>query len=154
MTTTKERNKGHSFKPRFRPIINSYLFILIPFFILLFVKIQQQGFIGGLAAMFSISDWSLISFVMFAQSMCNFLSMISNTEVRAKDPDFIGTRFVQYIFFGIVPSSACIWIINTDISPPLWVAILQFAVFIFASYRYIVDGLTIQRINHFNQQGE
>lgn len=143
--TTQQSNKA-CFEPRYRPIINSYVFMLIPFVILLFVKLRGVGFPQALIDMWLIADWSLISFVILSQSLSAYLTVSGESKLPAKDPHYLASVFIKYIIFGIIPSTMCIWEINTNPDAPLWIFGLQAFVFCYSSYRYFIDSLNLQKM--------
>ncbi|ROS64723.1 hypothetical protein EDB73_108121 [Vibrio crassostreae] len=143
--TNQQSNKA-CFEPRYRPIINSYVFMLIPFIILLFVKLKDVGVPQALFDMWLIADWSLISFVILSQSLSAYLTISGESKFQAKDPHYLASVFIKYIVFGIIPSTMCIWEINTNNDPSIWIYGLQAFVFCYSSYRYFIDSLNLQKI--------
>lgn len=65
MTQQQNKNLSSEQKKRLRIVFNSYAFIVIPFLIIAFIKVYQLGVLDGAKALFMLSDWSLISFVIY-----------------------------------------------------------------------------------------
>lgn len=134
-------------RKKLRTVLNSYSFIVIPFFIIAFIKVYQLGFTEGFIAFLKLSDWSLISFVIFSQSMCTYLTVLGDKPDLPFDASYIVSIFIKYIVAGLLPAAGAVWIINIDSSPPIFVYFLQAAVFLYASYRFIIDNLNAQELN-------
>ena len=141
-------NKKTCFKPQYRPIVNAYLFLMIPFITLLLIKVNNVGMQNGMLGMLKIADWSLISFVIFSQSICSYMTAFGEYNIKARDPHYFGSVFIKYIILGIVPSTFVIWSVNTEDEPSNWVYVLQIVVFIYASRRFLIDGINVQRMKY------
>ncbi|BFN33962.1 hypothetical protein VHTUMSATKI_41570 [Vibrio harveyi] len=142
MTQQQNKNLSSEQKKRLRIVFNSYAFIVIPFLIIAFIKVYQLGVFEGAKALFMLSDWSLISFVIFSQSMCTYLTLLG--EKKEFDAPYMVTVFLRYIVCGLLPAAATVWIINVEETPPTPIYFIQAAVFIYASYRFIIDNLNAQ----------
>jgi hypothetical protein len=120
-----------------RALWNSYLFILIPFVMLCFIK----GVDGKWDAVLMSTDWAVASFIIFSQS----LGLVTKAVVKNKkdtDGDVLTSFIIKVVFLGIFPSVYLYFKMNT--SPTEWAAYGQIIMFIYASWRFFVDGRKAQ----------
>lgn len=129
-----------------KSLMASYLFVLLPFTILCFVKFID----GKWQDVFLASDWSIASFIIFGQSLT---SLSSALVLSAKNKKQYGWELhVAKLFItGIAPSMVLyIYMLN---QPTLTLGIFQILMFIYASYRFFVDGLTAKRLTDTQKSG-
>lgn len=122
-----------------RAIYNSYLFILIPFIILCIIK----GVAGKWEDIILSTDWSVASFIMFAQRLGEMMSSISSLKKNI-NPDVLTTYIIKIIFVGLMPAVYVYFLMTT--SPSLAIGKWQVVIFVYATWRYLVDGRKIQMI--------
>ncbi|MEZ8472175.1 hypothetical protein AB6D20_010060 [Vibrio splendidus] len=123
-----------------RALWNSYLFILIPFIMLCIIKGQT----GSWESILLSTDWSVASFIMFAQKFGEMITAL--VKVKGKvDGDVLTTYIIKVLFLGIIPSVYVYFIMNTD--PNLYVAALQIILFFYASWRFFVDSMKVKMLN-------
>lgn len=123
-----------------KSLMASYLFILMPFTTLIIVKVIDGKWLDVLLA----SDWSIVSFIIFGQSLMSLSSaLISSSSNKKREGWELHTA--KIFITGIAPSLIIyIFMIKT---PTLTLGIFQIILFIYASYRFFVDGLTVKRLS-------
>ncbi|WP_409075043.1 hypothetical protein ACF2G4_14560 [Pantoea sp. C3] len=123
-----------------KSLMASYLFILMPFTTLIIVKVIDGKWLDVLLA----SDWSIVSFIIFGQSLMSLSSaLISSSSNKKREGWELHTA--KIFITGIAPSLIIyIFMIRT---PTLTLGIFQIILFIYASYRFFVDGLTVKRLS-------
>ncbi|EGR1514656.1 hypothetical protein D6089_23060 [Vibrio vulnificus] len=119
-----------------RALWNSYFFILIPFIMLCIIKGQT----GKWENVILSTDWSVASFIMFAQKFGEMISALVNTRGRI-DSDVLTTYIIKVLFLGIIPSVYVYFIMNTE--PNFYAAGLQILLFVYASWRFFIDSMKI-----------
>lgn len=120
-----------------RALVNSYLLIFIPFIMLCIIK----GSSGQWIDIIMSTDWSVASFIIFAQS----LGSITKTAVKSNhniDGDVLTSYIIKVLILGIVPSLYLYFIMNT--TPTIWAAVGQIIMFLYASWRFFIDGRKVQ----------
>ncbi|WP_434747230.1 hypothetical protein [Pantoea sp. Lu_F5_004] len=124
----------------------SYLFVLLPFTILCFVKFID----GKWQDVFLASDWSIASFIIFGQSLTSLSSALVLSPKNKKQYGW-ELHVAKLFITGIAPSMVLyIYMLN---QPTLTLGIFQILMFIYASYRFFVDGLTAKRLTDTQQSG-
>lgn len=123
-----------------KSLIASYLFILMPFTTLIIVKFIDKKWLDVLLA----SDWSIVSFIIFGQSLMSLSSaLISNPKNKKRGGWEL--HIAKIFITGIAPSLILyIFMIRT---PTVILGVFQIIVFIYASYRFFVDGLSAKRLS-------
>ncbi|NRB65456.1 MAG: hypothetical protein HRU40_20965 [Saprospiraceae bacterium] len=124
-----------------RELYNAYSLILIPFAMLCFIKIQS----GQWEDIIMSTDWSVASFIIFAQSLGAVTRAIvkSNKNTNA---DVLTTYIIKVLFFGVMPSLYFYFRMHTD--PVFWAAYGQIIMFIYASWRFFVDGRKVTMLSN------
>jgi len=120
-----------------RALVNAYLLIFIPFIMLCIIK----GSSGKWIDIVMSTDWSVASFIIFAQS----LGALTKTAVKSNkniDGDVLTSYIIKVLLLGILPSLFLYFKMNT--SPELWAAIGQIIMFMYASWRFFIDGRKVQ----------
>ncbi|HBX7333494.1 TPA: hypothetical protein MIB89_27580 [Klebsiella pneumoniae] len=117
----------------------SYLFILLPFSILILVKLIDKKWLDIILA----SDWSIASFIIFGQSLTSLSSaLVANSGNKKREgwEWYVAKLFIT----GIAPSMVLyIYMLK---QPSTFLGILQILMFVYASYRYFIDGLASKRL--------
>ncbi|WP_146162336.1 hypothetical protein [Vibrio splendidus] len=93
------------------------------------------------------TDWSVASFIIFAQSIGTMPSIIVRYG-KGVDGDAL-TSYLIKIIIGLIPSLYLYFKMNTD--PTLWAAWGQVVMFTYASIRFFIDGRTAQKLTHQNE---
>ncbi len=129
-----------------KSLMASYLFVLLPFTILCFVKFID----GKWQDVFLASDWSIASFIIFGQSLTSLSSALVLSPKNKKQYGW-ELHVAKLFITGIAPSMVLyIYMLN---QPTLTLGIFQILMFIYASYRFFVDGLTAKRLTDTQQSG-
>jgi hypothetical protein len=124
-----------------RALVNAYLLLFIPFMMLCLIK----GLSGQWIDIIMSTDWSVASFIIFAQS----LGTITKTVVKTNhniDGDVLTSYIIKVLILGIVPSLYLYFIMNT--TPTLWAACGQLIMFAYASWRFFIDGRKVQILSN------
>lgn len=122
-----------------KSLMAAYLFVLLPFTILIFVKLLDGKWLDVILA----SDWSIASFIIFGQSLTSLSSaLVSSSKIKKK---YGWELHIAKLFItGIAPSLVLyIYMLN---KPTILLGALQIFMFIYASYRFFVDGLTAKKL--------
>lgn len=129
-----------------KSLMASYLFVLLPFTILFFVKVIDGKWID----VFLASDWSIASFIIFGQSLTSLSSALVLSPKNKKQYGW-ELHAAKLFITGIAPSMFLyIYMLN---KPTITLGILQILMFIYASYRFFVDGLTAKRLTDTQKPG-
>ncbi|HBR1356263.1 TPA: hypothetical protein PCH61_002077 [Klebsiella pneumoniae] len=122
-----------------KSLMASYLFILLPFSILILVKLIDKKWLDIILA----SDWSIASFIIFGQSLTSLSSaLVANSGNKKREgwEWYVAKLFIT----GIAPSMVLyIYMLK---QPSTFLGILQILMFVYASYRYFIDGLASKRL--------
>lgn len=121
-----------------------YLYIFVPFVILILVKV----YFGPLRDILYSSDWSLAASIILGQNAAKISRSISKMKQRVNESNFSwysAKRFLLVIvalffYFGMI------------FKPNLYIACSQILVFIFASWLYFSDGYTVKLFERENKK--
>lgn len=127
------------FSNHLKSLMASYLFILLPFSILILVKSIDLKWFDIILA----SDWSIASFIIFGQSLTSLSSALVASPNNKKKEGW--EWYVAKLFItGIAPSMVLyIYMLK---QPSVFLGILQLLMFVYASYRYFIDGLACKKL--------
>ena len=127
------------FSNHLKSLMASYLFILLPFSILILVKSIDLKWLDIILA----SDWSIASFIIFGQSLTSLSSALVASPNNKKKEGW--EWYVAKLFItGIAPSMVLyIYMLK---QPSVFLGILQLLMFVYASYRYFIDGLACKKL--------
>lgn len=127
------------FSNHIKSLTASYLFILLPFSILILVKSIDMKWLDIILA----SDWSIASFIIFGQSLTSLSSALVASPNNKKKEGW--EWYVAKLFItGIAPSMVLyIYMLK---QPSVFLGILQILMFLYASYRYFIDGLACKKL--------
>lgn len=123
-----------------RELWNAYLFILIPFVMLCVIKVTN----GNISDVLLSTDWSIASIIIFAQS----LSSVPKVIVKSKqniNGDELTSYIIKVLFVGILPSFYLYFLMHTE--PSFGGGVCQIIMFVYASWRFFVDGRKVQIFN-------
>ncbi|EOV9625520.1 hypothetical protein ACN5OL_001426 [Cronobacter sakazakii] len=127
------------FSNNLKSLMASYLFILLPFSLLILVKSIDLKWLDIILA----SDWSIASFIIFGQSLTSLSSALVASPNNKKKEGW--EWYVAKLFItGIAPSMVLyIYMLK---QPSVFLGILQILMFVYASYRYFIDGLACKKL--------
>lgn len=127
------------FSNNLKSLMASYLFILLPFSILILVKSIDLKWLDIILA----SDWSIASFIIFGQSLTSLSSALVASPNNKKKEGW--EWYVAKLFItGIAPSMVLyIYMLK---QPSVFLGVLQILMFVYASYRYFIDGLACKKL--------
>jgi hypothetical protein len=123
-----------------RDLYNAYSLILFPFIMLCFIKGQS----GEWESIIMSTDWSVASFIIFAQSLGSVTRAILKNKHKS-NADVLTTYILKVLFLGIIPSLYFYFRMHTD--PIYWAAYGQIVMFIYASWRFFVDGRKVKYLS-------
>ncbi len=89
------------------------------------------------------TDWSVASFIIFAQSLGTMPSAFVKSG-RGVDGDALTSYVIKVIVLGLIPSLYLYFKMNTD--PNYWAGWGQVVMFFYASLRFFIDGRTAQKL--------
>lgn len=122
-------------------LTSEFLFILLPIIILLIVRSYENN----LNAIFYNTEWSIISLILFGQSVVKFSSGISNSkeEVRWQ---FVALVISLIIIFGLIPSSIILVInlLSETLSFGMYIA--QIILFVVSCFTFFIVGAIGQKM--------
>lgn len=120
---------------------SEFLFTLLPIVILVIVRLFQNDF----RAIFFNTEWSIISIILFGQSVVKFSSGISNTNEKVRW-QFVALIISLIIIFGLIPSVIILILnlINTEVHFGMYIA--QFVIFIISSFVFFIVGSIGQKM--------
>lgn len=112
----------------------SYIYIITPFILLIFVKIYNSSSIEIILS----SDWSLASCIIFGQITANISKSVSSLKIATHESNF--SYYTAKRFLCVVISLMLYFAIL--LKPQIYLGVLQILVFIFASFLHFRDGFT------------
>jgi len=120
---------------------SEFLFTLLPIVILVIVRLFQNDF----KAIFFNTEWSIISIILFGQSVVKFSSGISNTNEKIRW-QFVALIISLIIIFGLIPSVIILILnlINTEVHFGMYIA--QFVIFVISSFVFFIIGALGQKM--------
>jgi len=120
---------------------SEFLFTLLPIVILVIVRLFQNDF----KAIFFNTEWSIISIILFGQSVVKFSSGISNTNTKVRW-QFVALIISLIIIFGLIPSVIILILnlINTEVHFGMYIT--QFVIFIISSFVFFIVGALGQKM--------
>lgn len=134
MTSTISKNQKTAIIANLKA---SYIYVLIPFTILICVKgFYEQSWEAILLA----ADWSLASCILFGQVSANLSKAVALHKGKVQPEVF--SYYIARRFFGIVV--ALITYVFMLIEPNLILGSFQVLLFIWASIRSFTDGVTTE----------
>jgi len=121
-------------------LIADYIFYLLPFIILLIIRLAQ----GNLFDLLLISDWSIASTIMYGQLIVKLSSALAATSRQKKIPA-ITLYLTVLVCLGLVVN-VVVYVLML-IMPNSSIGIAQLALFTLASVCHFVFGSVIGHIN-------
>jgi hypothetical protein len=130
-----------SYSRHLTSLLASYAFVVVPFSLMIIVKASDKKW----QEIIITSDWSIASFIIFGQSL-TFLSsaLIKNSKNKKREG---WEWYIAKVFLtGIGPSLVFYTLLL--VKPSLVIGIGQVLLFIYASYRFFVDGLAARKLEN------
>lgn len=122
-------------------LIADYIFYLMPFIILIIIKLAQEASLDLLL----ISDWSIASTIMYGQLIVKLSSALASTNKNKKIPA-ITLYLTILVCLGLVVN-VVVYVLMI-IMPSVNIGIAQLALFLMASICHFVFGAATQHINN------
>jgi len=122
-----------------KSLLAAYAFVFVPFSLMIIVKASENNWQEIILA----SDWSIASFIIFGQSLTFLSSALISTSKNKKREGW--EWYIAKVFLtGIGPSLVFYTLLL--VKPSLMIGIGQIMLFIYASYRFFVDGLAAKKL--------
>ncbi len=112
----------------------TYIYIITPFILLVFVKLYSSNYQDILTA----SDWSLAACIIFGQITANISKSVSSIKLSTNESQF--SYYTAKRFLCVVVSLMLYFAVL--LKPHMYLGIAQIIIFIFASYMHFRDGFT------------
>lgn len=117
------------------------IFTLLPIIILLIVRSYENDF----SKVFYNTEWSIISIILFGQSIVKFSSGIANSKETFRW-QLVALVISLIIVFGLIPASIILVLNLTSSSIALGMGVLQIIVFIISVFTYYFIGAIGQKM--------
>jgi hypothetical protein len=117
------------------------IFTLLPIIILLIVRSYENDY----SKIFYNSEWSIISIILFGQSIVKFSSGIANSKGTFRW-QLVALVISLIIVFGLIPASIILVLNLTCSNISLGMAILQLIMFIISVLSYYFIGAIGQKM--------
>lgn len=117
------------------------LFTLLPIIILLIVRCSEND----ISKIFYSTEWSVISIILFGQSIVKFSSGIANSKETFRW-QLVALAISLIIVFGLIPSSIILVLNLTTSNVSLGMAILQIIMFTISVLTYFFIGAIGQKM--------
>ena len=111
-----------------------YVFILLPFVVLILIKVLHQG---SWESVILTADWSLAACIIFGQNAANLTKAALSRKAEVQANSFI--YYFSRRLLGVTVS--LVLYILMLLEPDLWIGCIQLLVFIWASVKYFTDGM-------------
>lgn len=124
-------NKNHT--NSYFILLSEYLFILVPFVVIIIVKIYNNS----LQTLFEAPDWSFAASILWGQTIVKLVAGGSaGTVIWQRVTLLIAAIFV----LGLIPSLVTLTIILIADNPPVFHVYLQIGLFVISSVTYFLAG--------------
>lgn len=117
------------------------LFTLLPIIILLIVR----GYENNFSKVFFNTEWSIISIILFGQSIVKFSSGIANSKEKFRW-QLVALVISLIIVFGLIPSSIILVLNLTSVDLSLTMGIIQLIIFLLSCFTYYFVGAIGQKM--------
>jgi hypothetical protein len=117
------------------------IFTLLPIIILLIVRSYENDF----SKFFYNTEWSIISIILFGQSIVKFSSGIANSKETFRW-QLVALVISLIIVFGLIPASIILVLNLTSLNITLSMGVLQILVFIISVLTYYFIGAIGQKM--------
>lgn len=122
-------------------LASEFLFTFLPVIILLIVRSYQNN----LSAVFYNTEWSVISLILFGQSVVKFSSGISNSKEKIRW-QFVALVISLIIVFGLIPSAIILVINLLSDNISFSMHILQIILFVLSCVTFFIVGAIGQKL--------
>lgn len=122
-------------------LTSEFLFTLLPIIILFIVRSYNNNLIG----LFYNTEWSVISLILYGQSIVKFSSGISNSNSKFRWQS-VALVISIIIIFGLIPSSIILVINLLNDSKCLGMYITQILLFILSCFTFFIVGALGQKM--------
>ena len=122
-------------------LTSEFLFTLLPIIILLIVRSYENN----ISAIFYNTEWSIISLILFGQSVVKFSSGISNSNEKIRW-QLVALIISLIIIFGLIPSSIILVInlLSETLSFGMYIA--QIILFVISCITFFIVGAIGQKM--------
>lgn len=138
-----------NYSKHLKSLLAAYAFVIVivivPFSLMIIIKASEKKWQDIILA----SDWSIASFIIFGQSLTFLSSALISTPKNKKREGW--EWYIPKVFLtGIGPSLVFYTLLL--VKPSITIGIGQIVLFVYASYRFFVDGLAAKKLEeNFNQ---
>jgi hypothetical protein len=122
-------------------LVADYIFYLLPFIILLIIRLAQDKF----SDLLLISDWSIASTIMYGQIIVKLSSALASTNREKKIPA-ITLYLTILVCLGLVVN-VVVYVLML-VMPSVGIGIVQLILFALASVCHFVFGAAVGHINN------
>ena len=122
-------------------LTSEFLFTLLPIIILLIVRSYENN----LSAIFYNTEWSIISLILFGQSVVKFSSGISNSNEKVRW-QLVALVISLVIIFGLIPSAIILVINLLSSTLSLGMYIAQIILFVISCITFFIVGAIGQQM--------
>ncbi|WP_275225672.1 hypothetical protein [Citrobacter freundii] len=128
-----------NYSKHLKSLLAAYAFVVVPFTLMIIVKASEKKWHEIILS----SDWSIASFIIFGQSL-TFLSSVLISTTKNKKREGWEWYIAKVFLTGVGPSLVLYTLLL--IKPSIPIGIGQIILFIYASYRFFVDGLAAKKL--------
>lgn len=125
-------------KEAFADLKTEYLFISMPFFILIFVK----SYISTWHEIILLPEWSLAACIIFGQITAKVSKAIASTKFK-KNEQYFGWYTAKRFFFVVISIAIYFGML---FKPTLFLGWIQGFIFLVASYFHFKDGFATKML--------
>lgn len=122
-------------------LASEFLFTLLPIIILLIVRSYESNY----TAIFYNTEWSIISLILFGQSIVKFSSGISNSKEKFRW-QLVALVISIIIIFGLIPSAIILVLNLSSKTMSCGTYISQFILFILSGLTFFIVGALGQKM--------
>ena len=118
-----------NYSKHLKSLLAAYAFVVVPFTLMIIVKASEKKWQEIILS----SDWSIASFIIFGQSLTFLSSVLISTTKNKKREGW--EWYIAKVLYTLLL-----------IKPSIPIGIGQIILFIYASYRFFVDGLAAKKL--------
>ncbi|MFT5646797.1 MAG: hypothetical protein ACI976_001482 [Aureispira sp.] len=122
-------------------LTSEFLFTLLPIVILLIVRSYECNFKG----LFYNTEWSIISLILFGQSIVKFSSGISNSKSKTRW-QLVALTISLIIIFGLIPSAIILVLNLISESQSIGLYTTQMILFVLSCFTFFIVGAVGQKM--------
>ena len=135
-------------KAVFADLKAEYLYVLIPFVLLIGIKLYTSCWKEALKQIFLSADWSLISCVVFGQVTFKMSKAVAATKHKTNDQ--IYGFYTAKRFFWVVVAAA--FYFGMVAKPTLGLGVSQIFLFVLATYFHFSDGYAVYMLQKASEK--